>query len=77
MPYDFEGENLTAYGGLLPIATMLEKLDVRQLAEGALSVPRRTKAMSRCVSSCWPWCWPAMWVSLGCITCVFWSGSPC
>ena len=25
-PYDFEGRNLTAYGGLLPVATMLEKL---------------------------------------------------
>jgi hypothetical protein len=24
-PYDFEGKNLTAYGGLLPVATMLEK----------------------------------------------------
>jgi len=26
-PYDFEGRNLTAYGGLLPVATMLEKLE--------------------------------------------------
>ena len=26
-PYDFEGRNLTAYGGLLPVATMLEKWD--------------------------------------------------
>jgi len=26
-PYDFEAKNLTAYGGLLPVATMLEKLD--------------------------------------------------
>ena len=25
-PYDFDGKNLTAYGGLLPVATMLEKL---------------------------------------------------
>ena len=24
-PYDFEGKNLTAYGGLLPVATMLER----------------------------------------------------
>ena len=45
-PYDFEGKNLTAYGGLLPVATMLEKLGFRQLVEGTLSVPRRTKAMS-------------------------------
>jgi hypothetical protein len=26
-PYDFRGRNLTAYGGLLPVATMLEKLE--------------------------------------------------
>jgi hypothetical protein len=25
-PHDFSGHNLTAYGGLLPVATMLEKL---------------------------------------------------
>lgn len=24
--YDFEGKNLTPYGGLFPVATMLEKL---------------------------------------------------
>ncbi|MBZ5727635.1 MAG: hypothetical protein LAP87_21885, partial [Acidobacteriia bacterium] len=26
-PYDFHGKNLTPYGGLLPVAAMLEKLD--------------------------------------------------
>jgi hypothetical protein len=26
-PYDFSGRHLTAYGGLLPIATMLGNLD--------------------------------------------------
>ena len=31
--YDFEGRNLTAYGGLLPVATMLEKLKFQQLVE--------------------------------------------
>ena len=25
-PYDFSGKNLTPYGGLLPVITMLEKL---------------------------------------------------
>jgi len=45
-PYDFEAKNLTAYGGLLPVATMLEKLGFRQLVEETLSVPRRTKAMT-------------------------------
>ena len=25
-PFDFDGKNLTPYGGLFPVATMLEKL---------------------------------------------------
>ena len=44
-PYDFEGRNLTAYGGLLPVATMLEKLGFRQLVEETLTVKRQTRAM--------------------------------
>ena len=30
-PYDFDSKNLTAYGGLLPVATLLEKLQFQQL----------------------------------------------
>jgi hypothetical protein len=45
-PYDFTGKNLTAYGGLLPIATMLEKLGFRQLVEEGLTVQRQTRAMT-------------------------------
>ena len=30
-PYQFSGKNLTAYGGLLPVATMLEKLGFQAL----------------------------------------------
>src|SRR5215831_21142939 len=44
--YDFEAKNLTAYGGLLPIATLLEKLQFRELVEETLSVKRLTRAMS-------------------------------
>src|SRR5512134_796208 len=44
-PYDFEAKNLTAYGGLLPVATMLEKLGFRQLLEETLTIKRKTKAM--------------------------------
>jgi hypothetical protein len=44
-PYDFDAKNLTAYGGLLPVATMLEKLGFRQLVEETLTVKRQTKAM--------------------------------
>ena len=43
--FDFEGKNLTAYGGLLPVATMLEKLKFRQLVEQTLTVKRVTRAM--------------------------------
>ena len=45
-PYDFEGKNLTAYGGLLPVATMLEKLGFQQLVEETLTVKRVTRAMN-------------------------------
>ena len=45
-PYNFEGRNLTAYGGLLPVATMLEKLGFQQLLEETLTVKRVTRAMS-------------------------------
>jgi hypothetical protein len=44
-PYDFEAKNLTAYGGLLPVSTMLEKLGFPQLVEETLTVKRITRAM--------------------------------
>ena len=44
-PYDFDARNLTAYGGLLPVATMLEKLGFQQLVEETLTVKRQTRAM--------------------------------
>jgi hypothetical protein len=43
--FDFEAKNLTAYGGLLPVATMLEKLGFQQLVEETLTVKRITRAM--------------------------------
>jgi len=45
-PYDFRGKNLTPYGGLLPVATMLEKLGFQPLVEQAVTVKRVTKFMS-------------------------------
>ena len=45
-PYDFEGKNLTAYGGLLPVATMLEKLGFQQVVEETLRVKRVTRVMT-------------------------------
>ena len=47
-PFDFEAKNLTAYGGLLPVATMLEKLGFQQLVEETLTVQRVTRAMPMC-----------------------------
>jgi hypothetical protein len=44
-PYDFQARNLTAYGGLLPVATMLEKLGFQQLVEETLTVKRQTRSM--------------------------------
>ncbi len=44
--YDFEGRNLTAYGGLLPVATMLEKLGFLDLVAEVLKVKRQTKVMT-------------------------------
>ena len=45
-PYDFSAKNLTPYGGLLPVATMLEKMRFQSLLEETLTVGRRTRAMS-------------------------------
>lgn len=45
-PFDFTAKNLTPYGGLLPVATMLEKLGFQALVEEAVTVSRKTKAMS-------------------------------
>lgn len=45
-PYDFSAKNLTPYGGLLPVATMLEKVGFQKLVDEAVTVARATKAMS-------------------------------
>ena len=44
-PYDFAGANMTPYGGLLPVATMLEKLQFQQLIEEHVTIQRLTRAM--------------------------------
>jgi hypothetical protein len=44
-PFDFSGKSLTPYGGLLPVATMLEKLGFQALMEETVTVKRITKAM--------------------------------
>ena len=45
-PFDFSGKNLTPYGGLLPVATMLEKLGFQQLVEETLVVYRIPRVMT-------------------------------
>src|ERR1051325_2470966 len=47
-PFDFGAKNITAYGGLLPVATMLEKLGFRQLVEEMLTIGRQTRVMPAC-----------------------------
>jgi len=44
-PYDFSGRNLTPYGGLLPVATMLEKLGFQSLVEQTVTCRRMTRCM--------------------------------
>jgi hypothetical protein len=45
-PYEFRAKNLTAYGGLLPVATMLEKLGFQSLVEETITCSRETRVMS-------------------------------
>jgi hypothetical protein len=44
-PYDFQGSNMTAYGGLLPVTAMLEKLQFQQLIEECVTIKRLTTSM--------------------------------
>jgi hypothetical protein len=44
-PYELRGKNLTPYGGLLPVATMLEKLGFQSPVEKTVTVKRVTRAM--------------------------------
>ena len=44
-PFDFTGRNLTPYGGLLPVITMLEKLDFQSLVEQTVTSKRIPRAM--------------------------------
>ncbi len=45
-PFDFEAKNLTPYGGLVPVATMLEKLDFKKLVEETLTIYRIPRVMT-------------------------------
>jgi hypothetical protein len=45
-PYDFTGRNLSPYGGLLPVITMLEKLGFQSLVERTLTSKRIPRAMN-------------------------------
>jgi Transposase DDE domain group 1 len=44
--FDFQGKNLTPYGGLFPVATMLEKLGLQKLVEETLTIKRIPRAMT-------------------------------
>jgi hypothetical protein len=45
-PYDFNGKNLTPFGGLLPIATMLEKIGFERLVNDTITVTRKPRIMT-------------------------------
>src|SRR5499433_3825788 len=45
-PFDFGAKNLTPYGGLFPVATMLEKLDFKKLIEETLTIHRIPRVMT-------------------------------
>jgi Transposase DDE domain group 1 len=45
-PFDFGAKNLTPYGGLFPVATMLEKLGLQKLVEETLTIPRIPRVMT-------------------------------
>ena len=45
-PFDFGAKNLTPYGGLFPVATMLEKLDFKKLVEETLTIHRIPRVMT-------------------------------
>lgn len=62
-PYDFNGKNLTPYGGLLPVITMLEKLEFQLLVEQTVTSKRIPRAMDL-YRSCWGSCWDSTSVSL-------------
>ena len=44
--FDFQGKNLTPYGGLFPIATMLERLGFEKLVNETLTVRRIPRVMT-------------------------------
>ncbi|HVX13455.1 MAG TPA: IS1380 family transposase [Pirellulales bacterium] len=45
-PFDFKDQNLTPYGGLLPVATMLEKLGLEELVACYVKTKRIPRALS-------------------------------
>src|SRR5437660_5748460 len=45
-PFDFGAKNLTPYGGLFPVSTMLEKLGFKKLIEETLTIHRIPRAMT-------------------------------
>ena len=44
--FDFEGKNLTPYGGLFPVATMLERLGLQALVDETLTIKRIPRVMT-------------------------------
>jgi len=64
-PYDFSARNLTAYGGLLPVATMLENLGFQQLIE---ETDKSTISIGADVFTMMSWSAPSWRLRSGCTT---------
>jgi len=52
-PFDFNGKNLTPYGGLLPVITILEKLGFQSLVEQFLTSKPIPAPPAKLISSSW------------------------
>ena len=55
-PFDFAAKSLTPYGGLLPVITLLEKLDFQTLVEQTVTskrIPRALDLYRFVLESCW------------------------
>jgi hypothetical protein len=46
IPYDFDGQNMTPYGGLLPLSALINKLEFGELCERKISFTRIPISMS-------------------------------
>ena len=74
--FDFQGKNLTPYGGLFPVATMLERLGFEKLVKETLTVTRIPRVMT-IYQFVLGWCWLFTWGLHASTTFVLWPRTRC